>query len=48
MIIFYKTPPVTSKRLISSKAIKVIRRKKKVLKLTKSNKDFLKALGFKT
>lgn len=47
MISYYKTHVVTKKRPISCTTIKVQRRKKKVIKLTKANKDFLKALGIK-
>lgn len=47
MILYNKNPPVNIKRCIPSTVIKVHRRKKNVRKLTKSNKDFLKALGFK-
>lgn len=47
MILYYKNPTINLKHLISSKTVKVQRRNKKVKKLSKSNKDFLKALGFK-
>lgn len=47
MIVYNKKPPVKIKRPIPSTTVKVHRRKKNVKKLTKSNKDFLKALGFK-
>lgn len=47
MILYYKNPIVNKKRPISCTTTKVQRRKKKVIKLTKANKDFLKAIGFK-
>lgn len=47
MIIHHKTPTARINRLISFKTVKPQRRKKFLKKLTKSNKDFLKSLGFK-
>lgn len=47
MIVYYKNTPANEKHLSSSAIAKVQRRKKTVNKLTKVNKDFLKALGFK-
>lgn len=47
MIVHYKNTQANEKRLSSSAIVKVQRRKEKVKKLTKANKDFLKALGFK-
>lgn len=47
MILYYKNPVVNKKRPISFTTTKVQRRKKKVIKLTKANKDFLKALGLR-
>lgn len=50
MIVFYKTSHTRDKYANTFKTIKVSRRKntKKVIKkITKNNKDFLRALGFK-
>lgn len=47
MIVYNIKPALKIKHLTSSTTSKVHRRKKKVKKLTKTNKDFLKALGFK-
>lgn len=47
MILYYKNPAINIKHPITSTTTKGQRRKKNVKKLTKTNKDFLKALGFK-
>lgn len=47
MILYNIKPSLKIKHLTYSKTSKVHRRNKKVGQLTKINKDFLKALGFK-
>lgn len=47
MILYNINPPAKIKRLIASTTVTVPRRKKKVKKLTKPNKEFLIALGLK-
>lgn len=47
MIIHYKNPSLNIKRLTPLTITKVHRRNTKVKKLTKTNKEFLKSLGFK-
>lgn len=47
MIVYYKNAPIKINRFISSATAKAQRRNTKIKKLTKANKDFLKALGFK-
>lgn len=47
MIVFYKTSNISVKRINSPKEVIVRRRNHTSKKLTKSNKDFLRSLGFK-
>lgn len=47
MIIFYKTPTTKKEKLIVKRSFKKSRRTIPLKKLTKNNKAFLQAVGFK-
>lgn len=48
MIVFYKVQNTNTKRVNTQHSVKVSTRVKPVKKITKVNKKFLQALGFKT